>query len=114
HGNPGTRDTRTPPSSARFAVEPFVPAQWFTLGVIGVWIVAVIAFGAHVGMAAFAGAVLLVMARVGDEVAAFRRIPWGVILMVCGVTVLIALLDRTGGMDLFTSLLAAIASPATV
>lgn len=113
-GNPGSHDTHTVPSSARFAVEPLEPAQWFTLAVIGVWIVAVIGLGVHVGMAAFAAAVLLVLARVGDEVAAFRRIPWGVILMVCGVTVLIALLDRTGGMDLFTSLLAAIASPATV
>jgi di/tricarboxylate transporter len=31
--------------------------------------------------------------------------------MVCGVTVLIALLEKTGGMDLFTSMLARLASP---
>jgi hypothetical protein len=34
--------------------------------------------------------------------------------MVCGVTVLIALLERTGGMDLFTSILARFATPDTV
>ena len=29
--------------------------------------------------------------------------PWGVILMVCGVTVLTSLLEQTGGIDLFTT-----------
>ena len=85
-----------------------------TIAVIGVWIVAVVGFRLDVGMTAFAAASVLVLARVGDELAAMRRIPWGVIIMVCGVTVLIALLDRTGGMDLFTALLARLASPATV
>ena len=49
-----------------------------------------------------------------DEAAAMKRVPWGVIIMVCGVTVLIAVLDKTGGMELFTSLLAKLASPVTV
>jgi di/tricarboxylate transporter len=40
--------------------------------------------------------------------------PWAVIVMVCGVTVLISLLEKTGGMELFTSLLARLASPASV
>lgn len=43
-----------------------------------------------------------------------KRVPWGVIVMVCGVTVLIAVLEKTGGMDLFTSMLAKLASPATI
>jgi hypothetical protein len=34
--------------------------------------------------------------------------------MVCGVTTLVALLERTGGMDLFTALLAAGATPNTI
>ena len=32
--------------------------------------------------------------------------PWQVILMVCGVSVLVALLEKTKGLDLFTELLA--------
>src|SRR5690606_12113893 len=36
------------------------------------------------------------------------------ILMVCGVTVLIGLLERTGGMDLFARLLSSAATPATI
>src|SRR5262249_23369035 len=40
--------------------------------------------------------------------------PWGPILMVTGVTVLIALLEKTGGMDLFTTLLARLSSQKSV
>jgi di/tricarboxylate transporter len=54
------------------------------------------------------------VAGAGDEADAIRRIPWGVILMVTGVTVLIGVLQGTGGLDLFTALLAAIANPATI
>ena len=85
-----------------------------TSAVIGLWIVAVVAFKLTVGMAAFAAAAVIVLANVADETASVRRVPWGVIIMVCGVTVLISLLEKTGGMDLFTSLLAWMASPSTV
>ena len=110
---------RTPPVAAappREAVDAmtFDRIHGITLAVIVTWIVGVVGFRLSVGMAAFAAASVLVLVRAGDELAAMRRIPWGVIIMVCGVTVLIALLERTGGMDLFTALLARLASPATV
>ena len=88
--------------------------HWITVGVIVAWIVGVVAFKLNVGLAAFAAASVIVLARASDETASVRRIPWGVIVMVCGVTVLIALLEKTGGMDLFTSLLARLASPRSV
>jgi di/tricarboxylate transporter len=37
-----------------------------------------------------------------------------VVLMVCGVTVLIGVLERTQGMDLFSDLLARVSTPSTV
>ena len=40
--------------------------------------------------------------------------PWSVIVMVCGVTVLTSLLEKTGGIDLFTTLLARFATHRTV
>ena len=40
--------------------------------------------------------------------------PWSVILMVCGVTVLIGVLSAQRGMELFTDLLAKISTPGTV
>jgi Na+/H+ antiporter NhaD/arsenite permease-like protein len=94
--------------------EPFERRHWLTIGVIAIWIAGVIGFQLSVGLAAFLAASILVLMALADETAAMKRIPWGVIIMVCGVTVLIAVLERTGGMDLFTSLLARLASPSTV
>jgi di/tricarboxylate transporter len=95
-------------------VERFERRHWLTMAVIGAWIAGVIGFQLSVGLAAFLAASLLVLMSVADEALAMRRVPWGVIVMVCGVTVLIAVLEKSGGMDLFTSLLARLASPATV
>jgi Na+/H+ antiporter NhaD/arsenite permease-like protein len=70
--------------------------------------------GFNLGMAAFAGAVVLSLIRAADDGEAIKRMPWGTILMVCGVTVLIALLQKTGGMQLFTDLLSSVATQATL
>jgi di/tricarboxylate transporter len=78
------------------------------------WIVGVVVFKISLGLSAFTLAVILLVTRQGDEGAAIRQVPWGIILMVCGVAVLISLLEKTGGMDLFTTLLATLATPATV
>jgi di/tricarboxylate transporter len=74
--------------------------------VIAALIVAVIGLGVDVGMGAFAAAGLLVLLRVADEQEAIRTMPWSVILMVCGVTVLTSLLETTGGLDLFATIIA--------
>jgi Na+/H+ antiporter NhaD/arsenite permease-like protein len=95
-------------------VEPFERKHWLTVLVIAMWIAGVIGFALNVGLAAFLAASLLVLLSLADETAAMKRVPWGVIIMVCGVTVLIAVLEKTGGMDLFTSMLARLANPATI
>ena len=92
----------------------FEPKHWLTIGVVGALITAVIFFDINVGMGALAGAVLLAVVGAADEAIAIRTMPWGPILMVSGVTVLIALLEKTGGMDLFTTLLARFSSEKTV
>jgi Na+/H+ antiporter NhaD/arsenite permease-like protein len=85
-----------------------------TIVIIAAWILGVVVFKLSVGLAAFAAASILVLVKVADETTAVRRVPWGVIVMVCGVTVLITLLEKTGGMELFTSLLARLATPVSV
>jgi Na+/H+ antiporter NhaD/arsenite permease-like protein len=94
--------------------QSFERRHWLTIAVIGAWIAGVIGFQLSVGLAAFLAASILVLMALADETAAMRRVPWGVIIMVCGVTVLIAVLEKTGGMDLFTSLLARLANPSTI
>jgi Na+/H+ antiporter NhaD/arsenite permease-like protein len=93
---------------------PLQRAHVLTLAVIVLLIFAVVGLRAHVGMTALTGAVLLAMLGVADEGRALRDLPWGVIVMVCGVTVLAALLDKTGGADRLTELIGVVANPATV
>jgi Na+/H+ antiporter NhaD/arsenite permease-like protein len=88
--------------------------NWLTLAVIAMLLTGVLFLGVNVGMGAFAGAVVLSLLRAADHDDAIRRMPWAVILMVSGVTVLIALLERTQGLDLFTSILAGFATPTTL
>ncbi len=84
-----------------------------TMATIGAVLLSVLFVGANVGMAAFAGAVLLAVFGVADHEQAVKRMPWFVIVMVCGVTVLIALMEKTGGLDLFTRFLAYMATEET-
>lgn len=88
-------------------------AHWVTMAVILVVIMSVLFLGANIGMAAFSGAALLAVLRVAEHEQAIRKIPWTPIMMVTGVTVLIGLLERTGGLDLFTAVLARFASRET-
>jgi Na+/H+ antiporter NhaD/arsenite permease-like protein len=94
--------------------EPFERAQVWTLSVLGLWVIGVVVFKLNVGLSAFAAALVLIIVRAGDELAAIKKMPWGIILMVTGVSVLIAILEASGGMKLFTQMLAAIATPNTV
>jgi di/tricarboxylate transporter len=50
----------------------------------------------------------------GDSKAAVKAIPWGVIMMVCGVTVLIEVMDKAGGLNALVSMIAAVSNPVTV
>src|SRR5262245_46571490 len=77
--------------------------QWVTLGVIAALIISVLAFGVHVGLAAFAGAVLLVLLGAADDADAIKQMPWKVIVMVCGVTVLIALVEKFQGLNMIVT-----------
>lgn len=94
--------------------------QMLTLAVIAVLIVTAISSqllevpGFNIGLAAIAGAVLLALARAADDGEAIKKMPWSTILMVSGVTVLIGLLQRTGGMEIFSNLLSSVATPTTV
>jgi len=96
------------------ADDRFERRHWITVGVIAALIVSVIFADVHVGMGGFLGAVVLVLSRSGDDGEAVKRMPWRVIVMVCGVTVLISLVERAQGMDLLVSLVARVASPQTV
>lgn len=95
-------------------IEAFEWRHWVTLAVLVALVIAVIELQAHVGMAALTGAALLSLIGAANEKEAIKKMPWSVILMVCGVTVLIGVLSASRGMDLFTDMLAKISTPGTV
>jgi Na+/H+ antiporter NhaD/arsenite permease-like protein len=92
----------------------FATRHWITIGVITTLILSVMFAQINVGMGAFLGAVILVLTRSADDGEAIKRMPWRVIVMVCGVTVLIALVERAQGIDLLVGLVAKVASAQTV
>jgi di/tricarboxylate transporter len=98
-----------PPANRALAIKHGV-----TLATILVLVIAVVGFQMHVGMAAFAAAAILSLVKVTDEKPAILALPWSVIMMVSGVTVLVSLLEKTGGIDLFTSSLARFAAPRSI
>jgi Na+/H+ antiporter NhaD/arsenite permease-like protein len=88
--------------------------HWISLGAITLLVVGVIGFRVHVGMGAMAAAVMLTLVKVVDHKPVIQELPWSVIVMVCGVTVLTSLLEKTGGIDLFTTILAQFATHRSV
>ena len=94
------------------AQERLTRHHWMTLGVIFALILGVLLFHVNVGMGALAGALILPMLGAADHTEAVKRMPWNVILMVTGVTVLIAIMEKTQGLQLFSGSARASGRPA--
>ncbi len=109
-----SRASATVVPASSLAESAFALKHNVTLAVLAILLIGVVGFDANVGMVAFAGGGILVLGGFSDETDAIKRIPWGVILMVSGVTVLTALLQVTGGTDLFTDMVANISGPRSV
>jgi di/tricarboxylate transporter len=111
--------------------EPFDRAQWITIWMIILLILLVILPGLpfikpsvpklisnllsnNVGVVAFILSAVMLLLNVADSKAAVKAQPWGVIMMVCGVTVLIEVMDRSGGLNAMVKMIGAISGPVTV
>lgn len=88
--------------------------HWLTLGAIMVLVIGVIGFGVHIGLGAITASTVLALIKAADDKPVIPVLPWSVIMMVCGVTVLTSLLEKTGGIELFTSIMARFATHRTV
>jgi di/tricarboxylate transporter len=100
---------RAPPASG-----PLDFRQRLTLVVIAAWALGAIVLRLPVGLSALAAVVVLLVSRAADEARTLRVVPWGAVLMVSGMATLVALVEKSGGMELFSGLLARLATPATV
>jgi di/tricarboxylate transporter len=110
--------------------DPLTLQQWYTLVAILLLIVlviapafpgvraltpsAVLAMSANVGSVAFILAGLLMLLKAGDSRAAVNAMPWGVMMMICGVSVLVEIMDRSGGLNAMVKMIGVISGPVTV
>ena len=109
-----TSDTGQRESLRSIQVEPFDRSQILTIIGIFVLIAGAVLFKVDIGMAGFMIGALLSLFKCVDEGKAIKAMPWGTILMVTGVTVLVQLMSTVGGMNLFASLIAKMSTPYTV
>ena len=98
---------------AKVDVEPFNFHQYLTLAGIAVLTIGVFFFKLDIGLGGFLVGTVLILLGAANEEKAFKAMPWGAILMVTGVTVLIQLMSKIGGMDLFASIMAKQSTPYT-
>ena len=108
------RQSRPSPADVEAHPGRLTVAQWLTVAAVAGWILAVTGFDAPIGLSAFAAAALVVVLRAADETRSIKAMPWAAIVMVSGMTMLVTLVERTGGLQMFTGLLARLASPSTL
>jgi di/tricarboxylate transporter len=110
--------------------EPFTLKQWYTMIAIVLLILFVIVPAlpfmkgvfprevmnmiTNVGSIAFILSGILMLLNAGDSKAAIKIMPWSVIMLVCGVTVLIEVMDRAGGLGAMVKMIGAMSGPVTI
>lgn len=91
----------------------FNQKQLLTLVGIGAMVIMVLIYKINVGLVGFAVAAVFSLLRVSDEGEALKRIPWGTLLLITGVGVLMNIIIKLGGIKLLADSLASIMTPAT-
>jgi Na+/H+ antiporter NhaD/arsenite permease-like protein len=95
-------------------VQPLEARHIITLFAILALVIGVIVFNVAVVVGAFALAGLLALFKIGDVEVGLQHLPWGVISLVAGISVLVGLLETTGSLDLATQFIASYSSTGTV
>ena len=110
--------------------EPFNAAQTTTLLLVAILIILVVVPGlpgvkgtlpktitnmlSNVGSISFVLSIVLMLTGYGDSKAAVKVMPWSVIMMVCGVSALIDVMDKAGGLNFLVEVMASVAGPTTI
>ena len=110
--------------------EPFNAAQKTTLLMVAILIILVVVPGlpgmkgvfpkaitnmlSNVGSISFVLSIVLMLTGYGDSKVAVKVMPWSVIMMVCGVSVLIDVMDKAGGLNFLVEVMASVAGPTTI
>ncbi|CAB1241761.1 MatC_N domain-containing protein [Ruminococcaceae bacterium BL-6] len=96
-----------------FKAVSFNRDQIFSLIGMAILIVVVLAFQMNVGLVAFVIAVVLSLCNAVNEKMAFKLIPWGVLILVGGMSILMDVTYQVGGIQLLTDILKRIMNKTT-
>lgn len=83
----------------------------WTLCIIFLMILSIIVFKLPLVLSALFAGLLLSLFALDDPEAIYKSLPWSTILMVTGISVLIGMMEKTGGLDLATTLIARVTNP---
>lgn len=87
--------------------------QIITLIGMAVMVVLVAGFGQNVGLVSFLIASILMILKVGNQKKALAAVPWGTLILICGVGVLMNIVETVGGIELLSNGLLSIMNKAT-
>ncbi len=79
--------------------------QKLTMAAIVIMVICCIGFKLDTGLFAFIMAAILILLGAADEKAAIKGIPWGTLIMICGVGALVSVIDKLGGITMISSFL---------
>ncbi len=85
--------------------------QWLSLACLLVLAIGVLFLGWNVGLTGFLLGSLLIVVGCGTEKKAVGGVPWGVIIMVLGVGMLMNIVKLSGGIDLLVTALESVMGP---
>lgn len=110
--------------------EPFTTKQIYTLIAIGVLLLVVIGVGlpglknvlpvwlkniaSNVGTVSFVLATILLCLEVAEPKKVIAAMPWNAIILVTGVTVLVTVMDKAGGLAVLVDIISKVSTPVTV
>lgn len=92
---------------------PFSRAQILTLLGFVVAVILTVGLKWNIGLSAFAVMAVLIFLGAVDEKQALRSVPWGVLIMVSGVGILMNIVIKVGGIDLIVDGLTSVMSERT-
>jgi Na+/H+ antiporter NhaD/arsenite permease-like protein len=82
-----------------------------TLLALGLFIISIVIFKLPASVGAFTLVSLLTLFRIANIEESIKHLPWGVVILISGIGLLIELLQMTGSLELTTTILAQYASP---
>ena len=100
-------------SAAKAQTEKFSTKQIVALCGILAMLILIIFVNVNIGLAALFVAALLIVFRVADDGVCIKKLPWGTICMVLGVGALLDVVNAVGGIDLLSTGISKVMTPAT-